>query len=245
MLTIANVTKRFDTGTVALERIDLRVEPGEIVAIVGTTGCGKSTLLRLIGGLERPSAGRILIDGRPVEGPRLEVGFVFQEPRLMPWLDVEANVAFGLGQLPKEERHARATAALAKVGLTQFAKAYPRALSGGMAQRTALARALVTEPEILLLDEPFSALDAFTRTKLQDHLVELWEAERRTFLLVTHDLEEAIALADRVLVMRGHPGRIHREVAIDLPRRGRRAALPFQRLKTELAAELDLDAAAA
>jgi len=245
MLTIANVTKRFDTGTVALERIDLRVEPGEIVAIVGTTGCGKSTLLRLIGGLERPSAGRILIDGRPVEGPRPEVGFVFQEPRLMPWLDVEANVAFGLGQLPKEERHARATAALAKVGLTQFAKAYPRALSGGMAQRTALARALVTEPEILLLDEPFSALDAFTRTKLQDHLVELWEAERRTFLLVTHDLEEAIALADRVLVMRGHPGRIHREVAIDLPRRGRRAALPFQRLKTELAAELDLDAAAA
>jgi sulfonate transport system ATP-binding protein len=245
MLTIANVTKRFDTGTVALERIDLRIEPGEIVAIVGTTGCGKSTLLRLIGGLERPSAGRILIDGRPVEGPRLEVGFVFQEPRLMPWLDVEANVAFGLGQLPKEERHARATAALAKVGLTQFAKAYPRALSGGMAQRTALARALVTEPEILLLDEPFSALDAFTRTKLQDHLVELWEAERRTFLLVTHDLEEAIALADRVLVMRGHPGRIHREVAIDLPRRGRRAALPFQRLKTELAAELDLDAAAA
>jgi sulfonate transport system ATP-binding protein len=244
MLTIANVTKRFDTGTVALERIDLRVEPGEIVAIVGTTGCGKSTLLRLIGGLERPG-GRILIDGRPVEGPRLEVGFVFQEPRLMPWLDVEANVAFGLGQLPKEERHARATAALAKVGLTQFAKAYPRALSGGMAQRTALARALVTEPEILLLDEPFSALDAFTRTKLQDHLVELWEAERRTFLLVTHDLEEAIALADRVLVMRGHPGRIHREVAIDLPRRGRRAALPFQRLKTELAAELDLDAAAA
>ena len=245
MLTIANVTKRFDTGTVALERIDLRVEPGEIVAIVGTTGCGKSTLLRLIGGLERPSAGRILIDGRPVEGPRPEIGFVFQEPRLMPWLDVEANVAFGLGQLPKEERHARATAALAKVGLTQFAKAYPRALSGGMAQRTALARALVTEPEILLLDEPFSALDAFTRTKLQDHLVELWEAERRTFLLVTHDLEEAIALADRVLVMRGHPGRIHREVAIDLPRRGRRAALPFQRLKTELAAELDLDAAAA
>jgi sulfonate transport system ATP-binding protein len=245
MLTIANVTKRFDTGTVALERIDLRIEPGEIVAIVGTTGCGKSTLLRLIGGLERPSAGRILIDGRPVEGPRPEVGFVFQEPRLMPWLDVEANVAFGLGQLPKEERHARATAALAKVGLTQFAKAYPRALSGGMAQRTALARALVTEPEILLLDEPFSALDAFTRTKLQDHLVELWEAERRTFLLVTHDLEEAIALADRVLVMRGHPGRIHREVAIDLPRRGRRAALPFQRLKTELAAELDLDAAAA
>jgi sulfonate transport system ATP-binding protein len=245
MLTIANVTKRFDTGTVALERIDLRVQPGEIVAIVGTTGCGKSTLLRLIGGLERPSAGRILIDGRPVEGPRPEVGFVFQEPRLMPWLDVEANVAFGLGHLPKEERHARATAALAKVGLTQFAKAYPRALSGGMAQRTALARALVTEPEILLLDEPFSALDAFTRTKLQDHLVELWEAERRTFLLVTHDLEEAIALADRVLVMRGHPGRIHREVAIDLPRRGRRAALPFQRLKTELAAELDLDAAAA
>jgi sulfonate transport system ATP-binding protein len=245
MLTIANVTKRFDTGTVALERVDLRVEPGEIVAIVGTTGCGKSTLLRLIGGLERPSAGRILIDGREVEGPRPETGFVFQEPRLMPWLDVESNVAFGLGHLPKEERHARAATALAKVGLTKFAKAYPRALSGGMAQRTALARALVTEPEILLLDEPFSALDAFTRTKLQDHLIELWEAERRTFLLVTHDLEEAIALADRVLVMRGHPGRIHREVAIDLPRRGRRAALRFQRLKAELAADLDLDAAAA
>ena len=117
-------------------------------------------------------------------------------------------------------------------------------LSGGMAQRAALARALVTEPEILLLDEPFSALDAFTRTKLQDHLIELWEAERRTFLLVTHDLEEAIALADRVLVMRGHPGRIHREVRIELPRRGRRDALAFQRIKSELAAELDLDAAA-
>ena len=245
MLTIANVTKRFDTGTVALERVDLRVEPGEIVALIGTTGCGKSTLLRLVGGLERPSAGRILIDGRPVEGPRPEVGFVFQEPRLMPWLDVESNVVFGLGHLPKEERQARAAAALAKVGLSKFAKAYPRALSGGMAQRTALARALVTEPEILLLDEPFSALDAFTRTKLQDHLIELWEAERRTFLLVTHDLEEAIALADRVLVMRGHPGRIHREVKIDLPRRGRREALRFQRLKSELAADLDLDSAAA
>ena len=158
----------------------------------------------------------------------------------MPWLDVTENVKFGLDDLPKAERDELAAEALAKVGLTAFARHLPRQLSGGMAQRVAIARALVTRPEILLLDEPFSALDAFTRLNLQEHLLQSWAYDRPTMIFVTHDIDEALALADRVIVMRGHPGRIHREYALDLARPRKRTDAAFQHWKETILADLDL-----
>jgi len=244
MLEIVELAKRFANGVSALGPLDLFVGRGEIVGVVGTSGCGKSTLLRIIGGLEPATAGSVQIDGEPVRGPRPEIGIVFQEPRLMPWLTVAGNVTFGLDGVPRARRAALADAALAKVGLTRFAQALPRELSGGMAQRVALARALVTAPEILLLDEPFSALDAFTRIRLQDELLRLWAIDRPTLLFVTHDIDEALALADRVIVLRGHPGRIRRDDRIDLPRPRRRTDLAFQRWKARLFDDLDLSAVA-
>ena len=244
MLEIVDLAKRFANGVTALGPLDLFVGRGEIVGVVGTSGCGKSTLLRIIGGLEPATGGSVRIDGEPVRGPRPEIGIVFQEPRLMPWLTVAGNVTFGLDGVPRARRETLADAALAKVGLTRFAKALPRELSGGMAQRVALARALVTEPEILLLDEPFSALDAFTRIKLQDELLRLWAIDRPTLLFVTHDIDEALALADRVIVLRGHPGRIWRDDRIDLPRPRRRTEPAFQRWKEALFDDLDLSAVA-
>ena len=205
MLQISAVSKRFSAEPV-LDRIDLEVGRGERVAIVGTSGCGKSTLLRIVGGLETASSGSVLLDGRAVEGPCRDVGLVFQEPRLMPWLSVVENVAFGLAEKPRRERARLSREALERVGLENFSDALPRQLSGGMAQRVAIARALVTRPSVLLLDEPFSALDAFTRVKLQDHLLDLWRAEQPTMLFVTHDIEEALVLADRVVVLMGRPG---------------------------------------
>jgi sulfonate transport system ATP-binding protein len=244
MLEIVDLAKRFANGVTALGPLDLFVGRGEIVGVVGTSGCGKSTLLRIIGGLEPATGGTVRIDGEGVRGPRPEIGIVFQEPRLMPWLTVAGNVTFGLDGVKRARREALADAALAKVGLTRFAKALPRELSGGMAQRVALARALVTEPEILLLDEPFSALDAFTRIRLQDELLRLWAIDRPTLLFVTHDIDEALALADRVIVLRGHPGRIRRDDRIDLPRPRRRTEPAFQRWKQALFDDLDLSAVA-
>jgi sulfonate transport system ATP-binding protein len=244
MLEIVDLGKRFANGVTALGPLDLFVGRGEIVGVVGTSGCGKSTLLRIIGGLEPATGGSVRIDGEPVRGPRPEIGIVFQEPRLMPWLTVAGNVTFGLDGVPRARRRALADTALAKVGLTPFAQALPRELSGGMAQRVALARALVTEPEILLLDEPFSALDAFTRIRLQDELLRLWAIDRPTLLFVTHDIDEALALADRVIVLRGHPGRIRRDDRIDLPRPRRRTEPAFQRWKQTLFDDLDLSAVA-
>jgi len=244
MLEIVDLGKRFANGVTALGPLDLFVGRGEIVGVVGTSGCGKSTLLRIIGGLEPATGGSVRIDGEPVRGPRPEIGIVFQEPRLMPWLTVAGNVTFGLDGVPRARRQALADAALAKVGLMRFAAALPRELSGGMAQRVALARALVTEPEILLLDEPFSALDAFTRIRLQDELLRLWAIDRPTLLFVTHDIDEALALADRVIVLRGHPGRIRRDDRIDLPRPRRRTEPAFQRWKETLFDDLDLSAVA-
>jgi sulfonate transport system ATP-binding protein len=244
MLEIAGLGKRFANGVAALDGIDLSIERGGIVGLVGTSGCGKSTLLRLVAGLDRPSAGGILLDGEPVRGPRPEVGIVFQEPRLMPWLDVTGNVRFGLDGLPRTTQDELAAAALAKVGLTRFATALPRELSGGMAQRVALARALVTQPQVLLLDEPFSALDAFIRLRLQEELLRLWSIDRPTLLFVTHDIDEALALADRVIVLRGHPGRLHRDYRIELPRPRRRTEPAFQRWKERLLDDLDLSEAA-
>jgi sulfonate transport system ATP-binding protein len=239
MLQIRHVSKRFDE-LVALGDVDLAVDRGEIVGIVGTSGCGKSTLLRIVGGLETPSAGSVVLDGVAVSGPRPEVGLVFQEPRLMPWLSVRANVEFALNRRPKPQRRPLADAALVRVGLGGFADALPQQLSGGMAQRAAIARALVARPAVLLLDEPFSALDAFTRFGLQDHLLDIWRADQPTMLFVTHDIEEALVLSDRVVVMRAKPGRIHAQYRIDMPRPRRRTEGRLQAWKERILEDLDL-----
>ena len=245
MLRIEGLAKTYANRYAALAGVDLEVGPGEIVAVVGASGCGKSTLLRIVAGLEDASRGVVTVAGRPVAGrPSRAVGVVFQEPRLMPWLSARDNVAFGLHRLPRAERDSLATAALARVHLDGFADALPKQLSGGMAQRAALARALVGRPPVLLLDEPVSALDALTRQALQDELLALWAEDRPTMLLVTHDLDEALALADRVVVLGGRPGRVRREVVVGLPRPRRRTAPEFQRLKELLLGELPLPTAA-
>ncbi len=242
MLRIEHIGKQFGPQVVALHDVSLQVAPGEIVALVGASGCGKSTLLRIAAGLETPGTGRVLIDGAPVAGPHPAVGVIFQEPRLLPWLTVRQNVEFGLADLPTTERAERSAAALARVGLAEFAGAWPRQLSGGMAQRAAIARALVTRPALLLLDEPFSALDPFTKMDLQNHLLDIWADDRPTLVLVTHDLEEALVLADRVVVLRSRPGRVHCTFAVDLPRPRRRTAPDFQAQKQRLLEALDMGA---
>jgi sulfonate transport system ATP-binding protein len=224
----------------ALECVDLSVGQHEIVSLVGTSGCGKSTLLRIVSGLDLPTTGRVALDGRAVTGPTPEVGMIFQEPRLMPWLSVRENVRLAILDLPKAEQEARIVEAIEDVGLTKFIDAYPRQLSGGMAQRTAIARALVRRPSFLLLDEPFSALDSFTRQKLQQHLLDLWERSRFTMIFVTHDVLEAVQLSDRILVMRGHPGRIHRQIGVDLPRPRARTSPEVRALEEEIVGALDL-----
>ncbi len=240
MLRAESVSKQFPNGYLAVEGISLNVAPGEIVGIVGGSGCGKSTLLRLLCGLESPSRGGVFLGEQRVTAPRDEIGVVFQEPRLMPWLTVNQNVQFGLQGRPRAEREALAAQALARVGLGRVAQAWPRELSGGQAQRAAIARALVAKPQVLLLDEPFSALDAFTRLDLQEHVLQLWEYDRPTLLLVTHDIEEALALSDRVVVMRGHPGRIHGTYTVNLPRPRSRTSARFQTWKEDILRELHI-----
>ncbi|HEY8731464.1 MAG TPA: ABC transporter ATP-binding protein [Candidatus Limnocylindria bacterium] len=206
-LRLDGITKRYD-ATAVLDGVALEVEPSEIVALVGPSGCGKSTLLRLVSGLDARFEGRISVGGREVRGPDRAVGVVFQEPRLFPWLSLADNVAFGLPDRGSERARALVRETLAVVGLTEFARSLPKELSGGMAQRAALARALVTEPQVLLLDEPFSSLDAFTRMRLQDHLLAAWTRYRPTLVLVTHDLDEAVYLADRVVLFSDRPARV-------------------------------------
>lgn len=204
----------------ALAQADLSLEPNEFVCVIGPSGCGKSTLLRILGGLVRPTAGRVLLHGALLTAPRHEIGFVFQRATLMPWRTALANVRLPLEieGLAKGEAQRKARDLLELVGLAEFANALPRDLSGGMRQRVALARALVHDPEVLLLDEPFAALDALTRERMNWELLRLWQARRKTVLMVTHNIQEAISLSDRVLAMSPRPGRIEREVDIDLPR---------------------------
>ena len=244
MLRIDHISKQFDSGTTALADVSLRVQSAEIVALVGASGCGKSTLLRIVAGLEAPTSGHVFINDEPLAGPNAAVGVIFQEPRLMPWLTVRDNVRFGLAHLAGSEQDARAAAGLARVGLTDFAGVLPRQLSGGMAQRVAIARALVAQPQLLLLDEPFSALDPFTKMDLQDHLLRIWADDQPTLLLVTHDLEEALVLADRIVVLRGHPGRIHETVNVELPRPRQRTDAAFQAYKQRLLEALNVRAIA-
>ena len=229
MLHIDHVGKTYSNGTVALESLNLLVGEGEFVALVGGSGCGKSTLLRLVSGLDGASAGRVLIDGVPVTEPVEKIGLIFQEPRLLPWLSVADNIGFGIRHLLAAERSRRVGDLLRDIRLPDYGSRRPKELSGGQAQRVAIARALAPEPDILLLDEPFSALDAFTRAELQDHLIDLWQKHRRTFVIVTHDIEEAVALADRVVVMRPHPGRVAEELAIGAARPRDRTAPSFEK----------------
>jgi sulfonate transport system ATP-binding protein len=239
VLVLEHVGKIYANGVHALDDVSFSVAPGEIVAVVGGSGCGKSTLLRAVSGLDTPSQGRVLLDGQPVTMPHEKIGIVFQEPRLLPWLSVSGNVGFGLENRPAAERNALVTAALSRVGLLDKASMWPRELSGGQAQRVAIARALVPRPEVLLLDEPFSALDAFTRVSLQDHLLDLWSYFKPTLVLVTHDVDEAIVLADRIMVMRPRPGRIFEEIEAALSRPRDRQSAAFDHIKRRVLAALD------
>jgi len=238
-LEIAGLEKSFtlqDRILKVLEHIDLSVNTGEFVSIVGASGCGKSTLLRILAGLDNEYVGSADYLGVPITGTDLGRGIVFQEHRLFPWMTVEENIslAFSATKVGKEERAARVKAQIAVVGLQGFEHAYPHQLSGGMSQRVAIARALVLRPQLLLLDEPFGALDALTRLKLQQELELLWEKEGMTTILVTHDVEEAVFLGDRIVVMESHPGRIKRIVPVPLARPRERSSAEFQRIKADV-----------
>jgi sulfonate transport system ATP-binding protein len=239
MLVLDRVSKTYPNGVQALVGISIDVELGEIVAVIGASGCGKSTLLRTVAGLDPASAGTVVLDGERITKPHAKIGIIFQEPRLLPWLKVADNIGFGLADRPGPERAERVAAALTRVGLADKATVWPRELSGGQAQRVAIARALVPRPEVLLLDEPFSALDAFTRTDLQDHLLDLWADAKPTLLMVTHDVDEAIVLADRVVVMSPRPGRVFEAIDVDLPRPRDRQSAAFDFVKRRVLTALD------
>jgi NitT/TauT family transport system ATP-binding protein len=223
ILEVRNLCKRFQSAqgeTEALRDINFKVHRREFVCVIGPSGCGKSTLVRILAGLETHSAGDVLIDDKPVKGPGRDRGMVFQGYSLFPWLTVKRNVMFG----PEMSGHTRNAAEnharqwLDLVGLNKFADAYPHQLSGGMRQRVAIARALVNEPRILLMDEPFGALDAQTRCRMQGHLLDIWKNIDITILFITHDLEEAIYLADRILVLKAHPGEVQEIIEVPVPR---------------------------
>jgi len=239
MLALDRIGKIYPNGVNALARFSAEIAPGEIVAIIGGSGCGKSTLLRAIAGLDRATSGKVTLDATTIAAPHEKIGIIFQEPRLLPWLTVADNIGFGLSGLPAAERRARVARALDRVGLADKAQAWPRELSGGQAQRVAIARALVPQPEVLLLDEPFSALDAFTRRDLQDHLLDLWADTRPTLVLVTHDVDEAVVLADRVLVMRPRPGRLFEEINVNLSRPRDRGSQLFDNFRRHVLTALD------
>jgi NitT/TauT family transport system ATP-binding protein len=212
--------RRGQPPTLALEPISFAVADNDFIAILGPSGCGKSTLLRIVAGLDTPSAGRVLLDEQPVTGAGPDRGMVFQSYTLYPWLKVRENIEFGLALkgTSKRERRRVSDSLLAEMGLREFERAYPRELSGGMQQRAAIARALANDPKVLLMDEPFGALDALTRASAQRFLTEVWEQHRRTIAFVTHDIEEAIFLGDTVFVMSPRPGRIREVIPVGLSR---------------------------
>ncbi|MGZ5202463.1 MAG: ABC transporter ATP-binding protein, partial [Telluria sp.] len=236
---IDKVSKVFETDgrrMVALENIDLEIPRGQFVCLLGPSGCGKSTLLNAVAGFAPPSAGRVVADGAEVRGPGPERGMVFQEYALFPWMTVEQNVGFGLEikGMPKAQIAARVAELLKLLSLEDFGKRYPKDLSGGMRQRVAIARVLALDSPILLMDEPFGALDALTRRNLQDELLRIWAELKKTVIFVTHSIEEAIYLADRIVVMTYRPGTVKRDMLVDLPRMRDPSAPEFNALKREL-----------
>ena len=236
MLTISRVSKRFELAgdTIeALSPIELSIARGQFVCLIGASGCGKSTLLRIVAGFETASAGEVRVAGKPVTGPGPDRGMVFQDYGLFPWMTVQQNIGFGPTQrgLPRPEVRDIAQRYAAMVGLTRFADRYPHQLSGGMKQRVAIARVLANEAGVLLMDEPFGALDALTRAKLQEELLEIWRRTGTTIVFVTHSVEEAVLLGDRVIVMSAAPGRIDSDNAVTLPRPRDVAAAEFNALR--------------
>jgi len=242
-LTINNVSMTFkrDGNTVdVLVDINLEAREGEFVCILGPSGCGKSTLLNIVGGFLPQTSGEVTIDREPVRGPDPRRIFVFQERGVFPWLTVEGNIGFGLFKLPKEEKARRIEHYVKLVGLKGFEQAYPQELSGGMKQRLEVARALAVNPDMLFLDEPFGALDSITRLIMRGELLRIWEAERKTILFVTHDIEESVQLADRVIVMSARPARIRREVIIDIPHPRDISSRRYLELRDGIFAEIGL-----
>ncbi|MRX50033.1 ATP-binding cassette domain-containing protein [Paracoccus sp. S-4012] len=245
MIAIENLSKRFRTAGgrdhLALSDINLDLKRGEFVSIIGPSGCGKSTLLYIVGGFIAASQGSVRIEGKPVTGPGPDRGPVFQEFALFAWKTVLQNVAYGLRlqRKSKVEAEARARGLLRMVGLEGYANFYPKELSGGMKQRVAIARTLAYDPQILLMDEPFGALDAHVRTHLQRDLLRIWEDHRKTVMFVTHSVEEAVYLSDRIVVMASHPGRIAREITIELDRPRERAELMFNRRYQEYVTQIE------
>jgi nitrate ABC transporter ATP-binding subunit len=242
-LTVRGVTKRFAVGddeVEALAPIDLVIPKGEFVCMIGASGCGKSTLLRIIAGFEEPTTGEVAIDGKPVTGPGRDRGMVFQDYALFPWMTVRQNISFGPRQrhLSREEIDKTTDEFVRMVGLERFADRYPNQLSGGMKQRVAIARVLANNANILLMDEPFGALDALTREQLQNELLQIWKRTGVTTIFVTHSVEEAVLLADRVLVMSAGPGRIDSDFRIDLPRPRDVSSPEFNALRRNVARRL-------
>jgi ABC-type nitrate/sulfonate/bicarbonate transport system ATPase subunit len=246
ILQVTHVAKTFAGGTVALQATDLSVQENDFITILGPSGCGKSTLLRMIAGLDTPTSGTIHLDGHAVTGPGADRGMVFQSYTLFPWLTVLQNVCFGLREkgMPRDRQLEVAHSFIGKVGLKGFENHFPKQLSGGMQQRTALARALANDPRILLMDEPFGALDHQTRELMQELLLSIWEAERKTVLFVTHDIDEAIFMGTRAVVMSARPGRIKCdvEVPLDHPRHySVKTQAPFMDLKARLTEEIRIE----
>jgi ABC-type nitrate/sulfonate/bicarbonate transport system ATPase subunit len=240
-LQVTEVSKHFpapddENGQMtALEEVTLSIAPGELVSLIGPSGCGKSTLLRLIAGLDTPDTGELLVGTERIQGPSAERGLVFQDPNLFPWLTVRRNIEAGLvarGVLDQKRSEVPEYTRL--VGLEGFEDAFPHHLSGGMAQRVALARALINHPKVLLLDEPLGALDAFTRMRMQDEVLRLWEARRTTMVLVTHDIDEAIYMSNRIVIMTARPGRIERIIPVELEFPRERNSPEFLRLRSDI-----------
>ncbi|TVX93716.1 ABC transporter ATP-binding protein [Paenibacillus agilis] len=241
MLELTELNKTFyssDHTTHVLDQIHLTIETGEFITLIGPSGCGKSTLLKIIAGLDVDYTGEVLLGGEPVKAPSQEKGFIFQEHRLFPWLTVEQNIASELSLKDTSVRK-KVDELISLVKLNGFEKSYPKQLSGGMSQRVAIARALLRNPKVLLLDEPFGALDAFTRNHMQEALLDIWRSNRTTMVLVTHDIDESLFLSNRVIVLDTKPGRIKASIPIDLPYPRKRSGKAFQELRTKLIALLE------
>jgi sulfonate transport system ATP-binding protein len=221
-----------------LKDIDLKIYEGEFITIVGASGCGKSTLTKLISGLDFPTSGTVKVDGTEVTGPSVKTGIIFQEARLFPWLSVEKNIEFGIHEkISKKEKNDKVQDIIDNIGLRGFEKALPKQLSGGMQQRVNIGRALINEPNILLLDEPFGALDALTRINMQNEVLKIWEKNKATMLLITHDIDEAIFLSDRVVVLSDKPGVISKEIKIPMSKPRDRSSSDFMNIRREIYAE--------